>query len=137
GGTDGSLQLPSGYRHLFAHGITTVLLLVTLMLAGWEFMNWVVVPSACEISETASPQASAPSPSTPPPAPVPAPSEAASGGAAQQPLVSSSASYSAQAEMALNTECACPDRAGLRTPQDPAVPRPGPGGGITATRSPS
>lgn len=156
-GTDGSLQLPSGFRHLFAHGITTVLLLVTLMAAAWQFMDWMVAPSACLIDSS---QSSATSSSAPPettsPVATRSPQAGESRGSFSRPedsrttpseLPSSvspppSYQYSARVEMALNksSECSCPQRAGtqaVRTPRDSAGPRPAPGAGTSATRSPS
>jgi hypothetical protein len=163
-GTDGSLQLPSGFRHLFAHGITTVLLLVTLMAAAWHFMDWMVAPSACLIdsSQSSATSSSATSSSAPAPPEITSPvaprSTQAGGsrGSFSRPedspttpseLPSSvspppSYQYSARVEMALNksSECSCPQRAGtqaVRTPRDSAGPRPAPGAGTSATRSPS
>jgi hypothetical protein len=40
---DGSPQL----RHVLAHAITTILLLITLVAAGWQFVASVDEPSAC------------------------------------------------------------------------------------------
>ena len=158
-GTDGSLQLPSGFRHLFAHGITTVLLLVTLMAAAWQFMDWMVAPSACLIdsSQSSATSSSAPAPpeTTSPAAPrspqagesrrsVSPPGASLTTPTELPPSVSSPSSYqySVRVEMALNksSECSCPQRAGtqaVRTPRDPAVPRPAPGADTSVKRSPS
>src|SRR5271166_6406017 len=157
-GTDGSLQLPSGFRHLFAHGITTVLLLVTLMAAAWQFMDWMVAPSACLIdSSQSSATSSAPAPpETTSPVATRSPQLGRSRGSFSRPedspttpseLPSSvspppSYQYSARVEMALNksSECSCPQRARSeerRTPRDSAGPRPAPGAGTSAMRSPS
>ena len=37
---DGSVQLPSVNRHLLVHGISTLVLIVTLAAAAWGFVNW-------------------------------------------------------------------------------------------------
>jgi hypothetical protein len=125
-GTDGSLRVPAGYRYLLAHGITTVVLLVTLMAAAWEFMDWMAAPSACLV-DTAQPSASsAPASSEASPettSPV-APTSAQAGKSRRGPSrpgvspatptgwpssVSSTSSYSAQVELALNSStCSCP-----------------------------
>ena len=48
---DGSPQSSSGYSFLvLAHAIATVLLLITLVAAVWQFMDWVVAPSCSESS---------------------------------------------------------------------------------------
>jgi hypothetical protein len=39
-GRDGSVQLPSVKRHLLVHGISTIVLIVTLAAAAWEYVNW-------------------------------------------------------------------------------------------------
>ena len=158
-GTDGSLQLPSGFRHLFAHGITTVLLLVTLMAAAWHFMDWMVAPSACLIDSSQSSATSSSAPGPPEITSPVAPRSTQAGGSrgsfsrpedsptTPSELPSSvspppSYQYAARVEMALNksSECSCPQRAGtqaVRTPRDSAGPRPAPGAGTSATRSPS
>jgi hypothetical protein len=124
---DGSAQLQSESRQVMAHGIMTVLLLVTLMAAAWGFMDWVVAPSACPTDSAQSTGSS----SSPPAALVAAP-RATSPAAPRSPQagasrdipgwsglsptrstepaesVSSPASYSARVEMALHSECSCP-----------------------------
>jgi hypothetical protein len=46
---DGSPETPTGYcYYLLAHAIATVLLLITLVAAVWQFMDWVVTPSCPE-----------------------------------------------------------------------------------------
>lgn len=43
---DGSPQSPSGYcYYLVAHAVATVLLLIALVAAIWQFMDWVGTPS--------------------------------------------------------------------------------------------
>jgi hypothetical protein len=43
---DGSPTSPSGYCYLVvAHTVATVLLLILLVIATWQFMDWVVTPS--------------------------------------------------------------------------------------------
>jgi hypothetical protein len=42
---DGSPQRLSGYRVLVLHAIATVLLLLAVVAALWEFMDWVATPS--------------------------------------------------------------------------------------------
>ena len=45
---DGAPPSPTGYWfYLVAHAIGTVLLLITLVAAVWQFMDWVVAPSDC------------------------------------------------------------------------------------------
>jgi hypothetical protein len=42
---DGSPQSPSGYLHyLVVHAIATVLLLIALVTAIWQFMDWIAAP---------------------------------------------------------------------------------------------
>ena len=45
-----------------AHAVATVLLLITLVAAVWQFMDWVVTPSCLEASSTTS---AAPATTTP------------------------------------------------------------------------
>ncbi|ORJ58477.1 hypothetical protein [Mycobacterium simiae] len=53
---DGSPPTSTGYcYYLVAHAVATVLLLLTLVVAVWQFMDWVVAPSCAE----AGPQPSA------------------------------------------------------------------------------
>ena len=92
---DGSPQLPPGHRDLLAHAIATVLLLITLAAAGWQFVAWVVEPSACLADS------SQPSTSSPPTSP------AVSMVSATRPTTSYH--YSARAKLALTSgECPCP-----------------------------
>jgi hypothetical protein len=52
---DGSPETPTGYcYYLFAHAVATVLLLITLVAAVWQFMDWVVTPSCPQASSTSS-----------------------------------------------------------------------------------
>jgi hypothetical protein len=125
-GTDGSLRLASGYRYLFSYGITTVFLLVILMAAAWEFMDWLVAPSACLVN-SAQPSASSSSApasleASPETTALVVPTSAPAGGARRAPSlpgvspaapsqwpssVSSHSSYSARVELALDS-CSCP-----------------------------
>ncbi|WAC89164.1 hypothetical protein [Mycobacterium sp. Aquia_213] len=52
---DGSPPTSTGYcYYLVAHAVATVLLLITLVAAVWQFMDWVVTPSCLEASATTS-----------------------------------------------------------------------------------
>ncbi len=52
---DGSPPTSTGYcYYLMAHAVATVLLLITLVAAVWQFMDWVVTPSCPEASSVAS-----------------------------------------------------------------------------------
>ncbi|ORW97714.1 hypothetical protein AWB92_03425 [Mycobacterium sp. IEC1808] len=43
---DGSPHSPSGYcYYLVFHAVATALLLITLVAAIWQFMNWIAEPS--------------------------------------------------------------------------------------------
>jgi len=56
---DGAPPSPTGYwYYLVAHAIGTVLLLITLVAAVWQFMDWVVAPSEC-LASSAQPSRSA------------------------------------------------------------------------------
>ena len=56
---DGAPRSPTGYwYYLVAHAIGTVLLLITLVAAVWQFMDWVVAPSEC-LASSAQPSRSA------------------------------------------------------------------------------
>lgn len=45
---DGAPQSPTGYcYYLLAHAIATVLLLIVLVAAVWQFMDWAISPSDC------------------------------------------------------------------------------------------
>jgi hypothetical protein len=88
---DGSPQL----RYVLAHAIATMLLLITLVAAGWQFVAWVVEPSAC--------LADGPRPPTSSPATSPAVAVVS----ATRPTASYH--YSARAKLALTSgECPCP-----------------------------
>jgi hypothetical protein len=51
---DGAPPTPTGYcYYLFAHAVATVLLLLTLIAAVWQFMDWAVTPS-CPASSSSS-----------------------------------------------------------------------------------
>jgi hypothetical protein len=48
---DGSPPTPTGYcYYLLAHAVATVLLLMLLVAAVWQFMDWVVAPTCLESS---------------------------------------------------------------------------------------
>jgi hypothetical protein len=50
---DGSPQSPSGYRYyLVAHAVATALLLIALVAAIWQFMDWVATPSCLADAST-------------------------------------------------------------------------------------
>jgi hypothetical protein len=52
---DGSPPTSTGYcYYLMAHAVATVLLLITLVAAVWQFMDWVVTPSCLEASSVSS-----------------------------------------------------------------------------------
>ncbi|WP_025734990.1 hypothetical protein [Mycobacterium genavense] len=52
---DGSPPTSTGYcYYLVAHAVATVLLLITLVAAVWQFMDWVVTPSCLEASSVPS-----------------------------------------------------------------------------------
>lgn len=100
---DGSPQSPSGYSFLVAaHAIATVLLLIALVTAVWQFMDWVVTP-ACP-ADTAAPSTVA-APSTAPVTSEPV--------LATKVLLPARATWpyqgSEQARIAVRTgECPCP-----------------------------
>jgi len=96
--TDGSPPSPSGYRYyLLAHAIATVLLLITLVAAVWQFMDWIGTPSCLgdtSLSSVSSSSAAAPATIT---------------SAAAPTTRTVSYQYSAQAEPAVRSgECPCP-----------------------------
>ena len=95
---DGSPQSPSGYSFLvLAHAIATVLLLITLVAAVWQFMDWVVTPSCPGDTALSSVSSSA----------VAAPARTTS--LAPAATASGSYRYSAHAELALSSgDCPCP-----------------------------
>ena len=65
---DGSPPTPTGYcYYLLAHAIATVLLLITLVAAVWQFMSWVVTPSCLESSPPPAVSTSAAPPASPTP----------------------------------------------------------------------
>jgi hypothetical protein len=52
---DGSPPTSTGYwYYLMVHAVATVLLLITLVAAVWQFMDWVVTPSCLEASSVSS-----------------------------------------------------------------------------------
>jgi hypothetical protein len=105
---DGSPPSPSGYSYyLLAHAIATVLLLITLVAAVWQFMDWVVAPSPClesspQLSVSSSKAAAAPVTTSP------VVSKSAQAGEALSPRPSYH--YAARAEMSASTgDCPCPN----------------------------
>ena len=69
---DGSPQSPSGYNFLLlAHAVATALLLITLVAAVWEFMDWVVAPTCSGEGALTSVSSTAPASPAPDLAPVP------------------------------------------------------------------
>jgi hypothetical protein len=102
---DGSPSSPAGYGYLVvAHAVVTVLLLATLAVGVWQFMDWVVTPS-CP-SDAAQPlmptsSAVAPSPVTAPP--VLAGEVARSSGRPESSAVSMPAAYQGSAHVLLAT----------------------------------
>jgi hypothetical protein len=113
---DGSPQSPDGYCFLvLAHAIATVLLLITLVAAVWQFMDWVVTPSCPGDTALSSVSSSAPAPAatTSPAAPrsVQAGESRRTSGRTgmSPPTPTASYQYSAQAEPALSSgDCPCP-----------------------------
>lgn len=108
--TDGSPSSPSGYSYyLLAHAIATVLLLITLVAAIWEFMGWVTTPSC--VGETAVPSVTSSPAAVPAGTNSPVALESVQVGIPDRTGVSFAAShhYSARAELALtHSECPCP-----------------------------
>ena len=107
---DGAPPSPTSYwYYLLAHAIGTALLLITLVAAVWQFMDWVVAPSPCLASDTQAPVSSA--------------------GVPQDRVAVRLAASS--------SECDCPNSAqNLRMPRDSAVPRPVQDVGTGGKRSP-
>ena len=105
---DGSPQSESGYSFLvLAHAIATVLLLITLVAAVWQFMDWVVTPSCAPVP------APAPAAATTPVAPwsvQAGESRRTPGRTGVSPTTpTGSYQYSARAELALSAgDCPCP-----------------------------
>jgi hypothetical protein len=116
--TDGSPPSPSGYwYYLLAHAIATALLLVTLVAAVWQFMDWIVTPSCLadtSLSSASSSAGAAPATTTAPVASSPVragESRRTPGRTGISPMPTASYQYSAQAELALRSgECPCPQR---------------------------
>jgi hypothetical protein len=113
--TDGSPPSPAGYRYyLLAHAIATVLLLITLVAAVWQFMDWIVTPSCLgdtSLSSVSSSSVAAPATTmTSPVASSPVPAGRTPGRTGVSTTTpSASYQYSAQAELALSSgECPCP-----------------------------
>ena len=117
---DGSPQSESGYSFLvLAHAIATVLLLITLVAAVWQFMDWVVTPSCPGDTALSSVSSSAPAPAPAPAAttsPV-APRSVQAGESRRTPgrtgvsptTPTGLYQYSARAELALSAgDCPCP-----------------------------
>ncbi|MDT5259907.1 MAG: hypothetical protein QOD10_4987 [Mycobacterium sp.] len=108
--TDGSPSSPSGYSYyLLAHAIATVLLLITLVAAIWEFMGWVTAPSC--LGDASVPSVSSSPAAAPAGTNSPVALESVQVGIPNRTGVSFAAShhYSARAELALtHSECPCP-----------------------------
>ena len=108
--TDSSPSSPSGYSYyLLAHTIATVLLLVTLVAAIWEFMGWVTAPSC--LGDASVPSVSSSAAAAPTGTNSPLALQSVRAGTPDRTGVSSGAShhYSARAELALShSECPCP-----------------------------
>ncbi|SPM36814.1 hypothetical protein MRAB57_4655 [Mycobacterium rhizamassiliense] len=106
---DGAPPSSAGYwYYLLAHAIGTALLLITLVAAVWQFMDWVVAPSPCLASA----------------APAPASSSAAPPDQVPVRLAADS------------RECDCPNSArDLKMPRDSVAPRPAQDVGISGKRS--
>ena len=62
--SDGSPQSPFGHRDLVAYSIATVLMLITLAAAAFQFADWLLTPSECLTSSSAPSVSSAPVAST-------------------------------------------------------------------------
>jgi hypothetical protein len=113
--TDGSPPFRSGY-YLLAHVIGTVLLLITLVAAVWQFMAWIVTPSCLgdtSLSSVSSSSGAAPATTTSPVAPSPVQAgefRRTPGRTGVSPATpTASYQYAAQAELALSSgECPCP-----------------------------
>ena len=117
---DGSPQSASGYSLLvLAHAIATVLLLITLVAAVWQFMDWVVTPSCpgdtalSSVSSSALAPAPAPAATTSPVAPrsvQAGESRRTPGRTGVSPTTPTGLyQYSARAELALSAgDCPCP-----------------------------
>ncbi|WP_156664727.1 hypothetical protein [Mycobacterium sp. 852002-51057_SCH5723018] len=95
---DGSPQSPSGYRYyLVAHAIATALLLIALVAAIWQFMDWVGAPSCQAVA------------STPPVSSAPVLLDSAQAGGPPR--------LAAPAEVALNRgDCPCPHSGSAKSP---------------------
>jgi hypothetical protein len=114
--TDGSPPSPSGHcYHLLAHAVATVLLLITLVAAMWQFMDWIVKPSCLadtSLSSSMAPSSSAaPATTTSPVASgtVPASELRRTPGRARVYPTTPDASYQHSAELSLSSgDCRCP-----------------------------
>jgi len=112
--TDGAPPSPSGYRYyLLVHAIATVVLLITLVAAVWQFMDWIVTPSCVgdtSLSSVSSSSAAAPATTTSPVASSPVQASRNPGRTGVSPATpTASFQYSTQAELALSSgECPCP-----------------------------
>ena len=115
---DGSPQSESGYSFLvLAHAIATVLLLITLVAAVWQFMDWVVTPSCPGDTALSSVSSSAPAPAPAATTLPVAPRSVQAGESRRTPgrtgvsptTPTGSYQYSARAELALSAgDCPCP-----------------------------
>lgn len=121
---DGAPPSPAGYwYYLLAHAIATTLLLATLVVAVWHFMDWVVAPAPCpesvaHASVSSSATLAATEVTTAPVSAIPV--------------------YRATAALASDRgECDCPNSArSVRMPRDPVGPRPAQDAGTSGKRSP-
>jgi hypothetical protein len=121
---DGAPPSPTGYwYYLVAHAIGTVLLLITLVAAVWQFMDWVVTPSECLESSSQ-------------------PSMSSSGAGAAVRVMAAAPSPTvhdaARTQLASDPgECPCQSSARtFRMLRDSAAPRPARDAGISEKRSP-
>jgi hypothetical protein len=117
---DGAPPSPTGYwYYLVAHAIGTVLLLITLVAAVWQFMDWVVTPADC-LASSAQPSASS------------------SGAGAAVRAIAAAPPPTVQIQLASDPgDCPCESSARtFRMLRDSAAPRPARDAGISETRSP-
>ena len=121
---DGAPPSPTGYwYYLVAHAIGTVLLLITLVAAVWQFMDWVVAPSECLASSAQ-------------------PSRSSSGAGAAVRVMAAAPSPTvhdaARTQLAADPgDCPCESSARtFRMLRDSAAPRPVPDAGTSGKRSP-
>jgi hypothetical protein len=117
---DGAPPSPTGYwYYLVAHAIGTVLLLLTLVAAVWQFMDWVVTPSDC-LASSAQPSASS------------------SGAGAAVRVMAAAPPPTVQIQLASDPgDCPCESSARtFRMLRDSAAPRPARDAGTSEKHSP-